>query len=58
MTREDLKERKRTLFRYLKGQCHRFFFVTLNSQKTYLNPWNRQNNGSVLLTIILIMHRD
>ena len=24
-----------------------FFFVTLNSQKIYLNQWNHQNNGSV-----------
>ena len=28
-----------------------YFSVTLNGKKTYLNRWNRLNNGSVLLTI-------
>ena len=31
----------------LEGQCHLVFLfsVTLKKQKTYLNQWNRQNNG-------------
>ena len=37
----------------VEGQCHLIFCVTLNGEKTHLKRWNRQNNGSVLLTINL-----
>ena len=42
----------------VKGAVSPIFCVILNSQKAYFNRWNRQNNGSVLLTINLIMHRN
>ena len=37
----------------LKGAVSPTFSVIFNSQKTYLYGCKRQNNGSVLLTIIL-----
>ena len=37
----------------------RIFTVTLKfSQKTYRNGCKRQNNGSILLTTTLLMHRN
>ena len=42
----------------LKGAVSLVFCVTLDRQKTYLNRWNRQNNGLVLLPITLLVHRN
>ena len=42
----------------LKWSVSPIFCVTLKNQKTYLNRWNRQNNGSVLLTIFLLVRRN
>ena len=41
----------------LKGQCH-LFCEPLNSQKIYLNKWNRQKNGPFLLTITPLVYRN
>ena len=30
----------------------------MDSQQAYLFQWNRQNNGRVLLTITLLVHRN
>ena len=49
--------RSRDLNSSHKGAVSPIFCVTLNSQKLYLNRWNRRNNDSVLLTITLLMHR-
>ena len=43
---------------FLKGAVSPIFCVTLNSQKTYLDWWNGQNNDSVVLAITLLVHRN
>ena len=52
------RESLRTLPFVLKGALSPIFSVILNSQKTYLYGYKRQNNGSVLLTITLLVHRN
>ena len=47
------------LIKLIKEQRNLFFCVTMNSQKIYLNRWNSQNNGSILLAITsLLVHRN
>ena len=52
------KESLRTLPFVLQGALPPIFSVILNSQKIYLYGCKRQNNGSVLLTITLLVHRN
>ena len=47
------------LMRNLNGRILCFYFnlsLILVSKKTYLDRWNRYNDGSVLLTISLLVH--
>ena len=46
------------LVKVFKWAVSSIFSVTLNSQKAYLYGCKRQNDGSVLLTITALVHRN